>query len=203
MNSEQYKLHDISEQFAPAEYAANDFAAVATALAVVDQVVTNPAPVTYSRIRNLFGAAARTLVARTLIDVRDNFTHASPTTQKNVRQDASDLHQQLVYDNIGVRLDFDENQTLIQQAATYGNWEASIPGFTVELKRLGRDVLSRWLKYGISEAPTAAQIAQAKELRALDPIWSAKLEQQIIPMTHVGKTQLIAALRTVATELEA
>lgn len=200
MTPDQNLLYDISVQYAPTEFAANQFGAVATALKVVDKVVLFSTPVTYHRIRSVFSGAAMQMVARTLIDVRDNFTHANPATQKEIRQDANDLHQQFM--TVGVRLDYDENQTLIQQAGTYGNWNNTIAGFTGNLRKLGKDTLARWVFHGVPVEPTAQAVGLAKDVQSYALLWDARRDQDLNTASHQGRAALIAALRAVATELE-
>lgn len=159
------ELDRLCRQYAPAEYAADDFNAVAAALAELHARRSRQV-VNYAKIGELFGGQFRSVVSLTIVQASQTFTDPDPMIQAITRNDLNSVHLVMLNEQSGILLDSDDRQLLVDQLSVAGNWEAIAPGVTASIKALGVQWLPRWQHHGLASAPTAADCTNAKAEKA-------------------------------------
>jgi hypothetical protein len=150
------QLDKLCRQYAPAEYAVDDFVAVAAALSSTLVPVHNPKSWTYAELADIpeIGMNGVRILINTLkaADATDPLmgpTHTALSTQ-------------------GLRLDHPVRQAMIDTLGTMGSWDAQIPGLTDAVKQAGVKQEVAWEYHGLESVPTDTDCSDAKTAKAAE-----------------------------------
>jgi hypothetical protein len=150
------QLDKLCRQYAPAEYAVDDFVAVAAALSSTLVPVHNPKSWTYAELADIpeIGMNGVRILINTLkaADATDPLmgpTHTALSTQ-------------------GLRLDHPVRQAMIDTLGTMGSWDAQIPGLTDAVKQAGVKQEVAWGYHGLESVPTDTDCSDAKTAKAAE-----------------------------------
>lgn len=97
---------------------AGDWHTVASTLNGLTTVVRDPTPITYARIRELFGEPTRQLIAGAI--------RAMAKSDSPLAGEMEDCHTVLLNEQIGFRLDFDERQSVLRQLGSAAGWSSEL-----------------------------------------------------------------------------
>ena len=95
-----------------------DWQTVAATLNDLTTVVRDPTPITYARIRELFGEPARQLIAGAI--------RAVAKSDSPLAGEMEDCHTVLLNEQIGFRLDLDERQSILRQLGAAAGWSSEL-----------------------------------------------------------------------------
>lgn len=179
------EIYDPILQYARAEADAANWSAVAAALNAPTIIDRHTTPVTYVKIRQRFGDASRKTVADTLRDSQNG--------------DLRDAHAVLLDEKAGLDLSTDDRQALLDQVGAAAQWPTELIN---GLKALGVTRRSPAQAYGF-EPVTAEQCQAAWTQYLFEQDWSALRESTLWPAIPQGRAVTVAALRSIADQLEA
>ena len=111
-------LISLINQHALSAAQSGDWATVASTLNALTKVVKDPTPVTYARIRELFGEETRQLIAASI--------RAMAKSNSPLAGEMEDLHTVMLNEQIGVRLDLDERQIMLAQIGASAGWDQQL-----------------------------------------------------------------------------
>lgn len=97
---------------------AGDWQTVASTLNGLTNVVRDPTPITYARIRELFGEPVRQLIAGAI--------RAVAKSDSPLAGEMEDCHTVLLNEQIGFRLDLDERQMILRQLGSAAGWSSDL-----------------------------------------------------------------------------
>lgn len=179
------EIYDPILQYAQPQATAGDWAAVAAILNAPTVIQRHSAPVTYVKIRQRFGDTARKAVADTLRDSQNG--------------DLRDAHAVLLDEKAGLDLSTDDRQALLDQVGAAAQWPADL---IAGLKALGVTRRSPAAAYGL-EPVTAEQCQAAWTQYLFEQDWATLRESTLWPAITQGRAATVAALRSIADQLEA
>jgi hypothetical protein len=170
------QLDKLCRQYAPAEYAADDFVAVAAALSSTLVPVHNPKSWTYAELADIpeIGMDGVRILINTLkaADATDPLmgpTHTALSTQ-------------------GLRLDHPVRQAMIDTLGTMGSWDAQIPGLTDAVKQAGVKQEVAWEYHGLESVPTDTDCSDAKTAKAAADAAAAEEQAVRLVVSQVQNT---------------
>ena len=111
-------LIDLINAHALSSAHSRDWQAVADTLNSLTTVVRDPTPITYARIRELFGEPARQLIAGAI--------RAVAKSDSPLAGEMEDCHTVLLNEQIGFRLDLDERQSILRQLGAAAGWSSEL-----------------------------------------------------------------------------
>jgi hypothetical protein len=190
-NEELLLLDKLARQHALAEYVADDFVAVATALDTIK--VTTPVPTfhNFSSITEKFDEADALTLKRSLRDAKDNYTEQQ--TGEDIVEAKADYEELLIglRSQGGQRLDFDWAQVRLHRLAAYSSWDNE---YRTKIKRLGKEVDKVWEYHNYSSAPTNIDVHDAKDYKAAQD--AAATEEQAVQLLLNHTTSAYNAAQT-------
>lgn len=179
------EVYDVIEQYAKPEADAADWSAVAKILNASTVIQRHATLVTYVTIRKRFGDAVRKAIADILRDSQNG--------------DLRDAHLVLLDEKGGLDLSTDDRQTLLDQVGAAAQWPAET---VAGLKALGVTRRTPAEAYGF-EPVTAEQCQAAWTQYLFEQDWSVLRESTLWPAIAQGRAATVAALRSIADQLEA
>jgi len=172
-------------QYAQPEAEAGQFGAVATKLNAKSIQKRHTAPVNYNRIRKALGDSIRRQIADGLRAHADG--------------DVRDAHQKMLDDVGGVDMSLDERQNMIQLVGTSLGWgEETI----TTIKEMGITHRSPVQTVGLPDV-TEQDCQDAWVQHMFQQQWAALREAELDAAIFQGRAATIAALRSIADQLEA
>lgn len=183
-------LSNLITQHASPGATAGDWAAVASALNAANVLYRDATPLTYARVRDLLGEPARQAVAATL--------RAIAASQSQLAGEMADVHLVMLNEQIGLRIDTDDRQSVIDQIATAGGWSDQLRD---GVKRLGVRVISVAEAAGYPPV-TAVQcqaVWTAEQIRGRRERWdtaAAAVRSQIESGALTTDAEIVTALQS-------
>lgn len=150
-------LISLINQHASSAASAGDWPTVAATLNAANLIHRDATPLTYARVGDLLGEPARQAVAATL--------RAIAASQSQLAGEMADAHLVMLNEQIGLRIDTDDRQSVIDQIATAGGWSDQLRD---SIKRLGVRVIS------VAEAAGYPQITAVQ----CQAVWTAEQIRQ-------------------------
>lgn len=182
-------LNDLIQTHAATEAAAGNWPAVADILNAISITIRDPRPVTYASLGRDFGDPARQLVAGTI--------RAAAKADTPQGGELADAHAVLLNEQVGMRIDSDARQAVIDGLAAAGGWPNALRD-GIKQSRLQRVSPAGNGGFGVVTAEQCeAEIISGK----LQQQWAAQLNETITPASN-DRAALVAALRTAADAME-
>jgi len=97
---------------------AGEWQTVADTLNSLSDVVRDSTPITYARIRELFGEPVRQMIAAAV--------RAVAKSDSPLAGEMEDCHSVLLNEQIGFRLDLDERQEILRQLGSSAGWSSEL-----------------------------------------------------------------------------
>lgn len=180
-------LLELMNTYAPAELAAKNYAGAAQKINAARSIVRDPTPLTYARVRELFGEQVRQLVAHTIRQAAKGDTPLAG--------ELADVHTVMLDERVGFRIDLDERQAVLRAVGASAGWD---PALVNQLAALGvREVPVAT----VTEAECQAAAYAAERLQVYNDT-KAKFDAAMNKIGTVEHAAGVAELHAIANELE-
>lgn len=178
------EIYDAILAYAESQANANDWTGVVSTLSAQSIANRNPEVWTVAKLITKIGQSDATLVCQTIKTAAETDPIMDGTW--------------IAINTEGIHLFQDERQAMIDQLAVAGSWSEALK---TAVKECGVTYSSPAEAYGLGTV-TAADCEASWGVYLLEQEWSTLFNSNIVPNTD-DRTNLVAALRSVANQLEA